>query len=180
MRKRIYKELVTRFRQELENRLPQFSPHQEKADNPTWAWMLAPNVTFFVMLQPLATDQFVVEIGWSDDGTYPIEALPSHPPAIGLPRYRERLAQLWATESIADSWAIVPEETNEERSARMKALASGDIKKWAPVTPPEEEVLSRVAPLVVDAIQRLIEFGLPVFRNVAGHHGLAWSCESSN
>lgn len=174
--RKIRKELIARFPQELERRLPQFQRHTEKCDDPIWAWQLAPNLTFFVMLQPRDNkDQFFVEIDWSDDGKFPIDAPSSRRPKVEVPQWRLRLAELWATGPVSDAWEIVPDETDAESEAKEAALERGDITMLEYLRKvPEEEVLPRVAPLVEDAVQKLIDYGLPLFREVAEHRGIPW------
>jgi hypothetical protein len=47
MRRKVRKELIGRFGQALEGRLPQFRFHKKKVHRPAWAWPLAPNLTSF-------------------------------------------------------------------------------------------------------------------------------------
>jgi hypothetical protein len=126
------------------------------------------------MLQPLdKEDQFLLEYAWSANGRYPWQILPSHPPKIKMAVFRGRLARLWATGPLADTWCVVPKETEEEEQARYAALKRGDTKTFF-YRPPEEEVLPRVGPLVEDALQKLIDFGLPLFQKVAEKRGITW------
>lgn len=172
MRRKLRKEVVKRFASQLEAALPQFVL-STKSDTVIWNWKCAKHLTFFVMLQPYEQwDRFVVEIGWSDDESFP-EILPSHPPNVDALKYRERLAQLWATGPMAYEWDVVPLLTDEELRAKKKALGQENRLIWS-WNPPEDEVLPRVSPLVDDAIHKLIAFGLPVFRKVAERRGLNW------
>ena len=174
MRRKIRKELIGQFRREFERRFPQFKRHTKKSDDPIWAWALAFNLTFFVMLQPFDDkDEFVVEIDWSEDGKFPIDAPTSRRVKVEAPCWRVRLSGLWAAGPVSDAWEVVPAETETEWGARQAALKRGDIKRYLR-EPTEAEVLPRVAPLVEDAVQKLIDFGLPLFRRVAEQRGLAW------
>ena len=175
MRHKIRKELLARFRLEFERRLPDFHSHKEKLDDPTWAWQEAPKLTFFVQLQLCDNkDQFVLEIAWSEDGLFPWWPMPSTRLQIDAPQWHVQLARLWATAAMADAWEIVPAETaSAERKARLAALDRGEVQEFMRETP-EEEYLPRVAPLVEDAVQKLIDFGLPLFRRVAEQRGIPW------
>jgi hypothetical protein len=111
------------------------------------------------MLQPFPNDdQFVVEIGWSETGEFPWRTLPSHPPRVEALRFRERLARLWATGKFADTWTVVPD-----------TVAGG--------VPPasEEDLFAQVGRSVADATEKLIAFGMPVFRQVTEHRGIVWN-----
>ena len=174
MRQKIREELVARFRPELERRLPDFHSHNENLDDPTWAWQLGPTLTFFVQLQPFDNkDQFVLEIAWSEDGQFPWWPMPSTRLTVEAPQWHVRLARLWATGPMADVWAVVPDRTDAERKAKIEVLKRGDTEEWLRKVP-EEAVMPFVAPLVEDAVQKLIEFGLPLFRKVAEHRGIPW------
>jgi hypothetical protein len=176
MRGKIRKELLLRFRQELKKRLPQFQlSKRTHPGDPLWEWHIAPKLTFFLHLQPFdKVDEFILDIAWNETKKYPVSVIGfSFPPNIKAPTCNLRLAQLWARGPLADAWCVVPKETEEEEKARYAALQRGDTKTFF-YRPPEEEVLPRVGPLVEDAVQKLIDFGIPLFRKVAKHRGIAW------
>jgi hypothetical protein len=176
MRKEIYKELVTRFTRELEQRLPQFQRggvERDAGDIPIWAWELAPKVTFFVLLNVADNDDdFAIEVGWSDDGKYPWRSRGFRFTQLDAPTTRERLSFLWVTGKREYRWSIVPRESADTYLAKMAARRRGEKVSLRP--PPAEEALPRVAPLVEDAVQKLIDYGLPLFRRVVEQRGLTW------
>jgi len=170
---------MTRFPTELERRLPQFhrcGRERGAGDSPMWAWELAPKLTYFIKLQPFEDkDQFVIEVAWSDEGTFPWRDLAPHPPNPELPKSRGRLARLWATGKTEDVWAVVPDEPDEVFWQRLAARRRGEkVSLLGPKPPPVEEALPRVAPLAEDAVQKLIDYGLPLFRRVAEQRGINW------
>jgi hypothetical protein len=178
MRPKIRKELIARFRQELKRRLPQFRLAMKSSSNePTWIWKIGSNLAFFVQMQVFDDrDRFVLEIAWSGDDRFPWDASALRRPDVEAPRCSIRLARLWAKGKLEDMWDVVTDETKAEMQAREKAYKRGDIKEWRrPVRQaPEEEVLPFVAPLAEDVVQKLIDYGLPVFRKVAEHQGIPW------
>jgi hypothetical protein len=182
MRSPIREELMSRFAPELGRRLPQFQrggKERGAGDIPMWAWEIAPSLTFFVMLQPFEDkDQFTVEIAWSDDGKFPWRELGANLFKIESPRCRRRLARLWSKSQVDPTWEIVRSRTFEETSARIKALSRGDREEVQRldqlVEVSVEKAIPRVAPLVADAVQKLIDYGLPLFQRVVEQRGLTW------
>jgi hypothetical protein len=154
MRSKLRRELVDRFSSQIALRLPQFQRRIsfEGLDPcPIWAWELSPALTCFVMLQPFEDwDQFVIEIGWSENREFPWRTPPSGPLKFEPPRFRVRLARLWATGKRADVWSIVPAGGQQGEQATS-----------------EEDLFPRVSELVADAVQKLIVFGMPVFQRLA-------------
>src|ERR1700678_843899 len=99
MRNSITNELVDLFSKTLLHVMPYLKrcgEQQGAIESPVWFFEAMPNLTFFVMLQTMDNkDQFVIEIGWSDDGKFPWRPLPSYPPKLEAPKFRLRLARLW-------------------------------------------------------------------------------------
>jgi hypothetical protein len=186
MRSLIREELMARFAPELEGRLPQFrccGKEHGAGDLPIWAWGIAPSLTFFVMLQPLDNkDQFTVEIAWSDDGKFPWRELGLRFFKIESPRSRRRLARLWSKAQIDPVWEVVRSRTLEESRARSQAQSRGDREEVRRldqlIDVSVEEAIQRVSPLVADAVQKLIDYGLPLFRQVAEQRGIGWPLPS--
>jgi hypothetical protein len=184
MRSLIRQKLLTLFTSALERALPEFKRCGEECatggtDYSVWALRLSTNLTFFVMLQPFdKEDQFTVEVGWSDDDKFPWKESGLRFFKIENPKSRRRLARLWFTGQTEPVWEIVRGRTFEETRARIKAMSRGDreeVKRIDKLTDVSvEEAIPRVAPLVEDAVQKLIDFGLPLFRRVAEHRGLTW------
>ncbi|HEV3448697.1 MAG TPA: hypothetical protein VG099_28930 [Gemmataceae bacterium] len=175
MREKIRQELLVRFPFQMQRRLPQFHRVDlgpEIDHFALWAWKLVDDLTLFALLQAFDNrDHFVVEIGWSENGDFPWWTLPSNPPKLEAPRFRLRLARLWATGKLADHWQVVPDRLDAEPRSAVPNFKWSNAPS-APPEVPEDEVLHRVAPLSENAVNKLVEFGLPVFRAVAAHRGV--------
>jgi hypothetical protein len=80
---------------------------------------------------------------------------------------------LWITDKREYRWAIAPKESAKDYLEKTAARRRGEKVRLGP--PPVEELLPRVNPLVEDAVQKLIDYGLPLFRRVAAQRGIEWS-----
>jgi hypothetical protein len=150
-------------------RFPLFTPGFKEPGFWTWAYKAAPNLVFFIALQVVDNyDKFAVEIAWSEDGQYPwhgtgqIEA--------ERPQGRARIEHLVL--GGGDLCDLAPEATAAIRAA-SEARLRGDRVNYG-FDPPIEVVLPRVEPMVRDAIQKLEEYGVPLFRRVAEARSLDW------
>jgi hypothetical protein len=182
MRPKLRKRLEQCFSGALEKRLPQFTICQDDR-NPqgelVWAWELAHALTFFVLLNIADDyDDFAIEVAWSDDRAFPWRAFGDRFEKIAVPKYRQRLSFLWVTGKWEFRWEIVRRQTYEEVSAKIAAQKRGDyaearrIEKLIEV--PTQDALLRVPPLVNDAVHKLDEFGISLFRKVAEIQGVKW------
>src|ERR1700733_6297023 len=162
MKSRIRKELLTRFKGAFERLFAGFEQLKlPRGTPPIWACTIAPNLTLFVLLQPFEQyDRFAVEVAWNDNPEFPWDG-------IGRLRVessvgRERLSWLWTTGSKEFLWDVAPDTTRAIEDA-VEARRNGKSPIYRP-EPPVDEIVPRVAPLVDDAIQKLVEFGVPLFR----------------
>lgn len=184
MKSSLERELVALFTVAFEHSLPLFKPCGAEcaaggADYSVWALCVSPNLTFFVMLQPFDNeDRFTVEIAWSDDGKFPWRESGPRLCKIEGPKARRRLPRLWFVGQTEPVWEVIRRRTFEETRARIKAMSRGDrdeVERIDRLTEvPLDEAMSRVPALVEDAVQKLIDYGLPVFRRVAENRGLTW------
>ena len=72
MRGRLQKKLLACLNQEFKARFPQFSACDPKEQYPAWSWKIASNLHLFVGVQVFAgRDQFVINLGWSENGSQP-------------------------------------------------------------------------------------------------------------
>lgn len=174
MRGRLWKKVSTNFQRELEKRFPQFVFDDTDGQFWIWRWQVAPNLHFFVALQGFdRRDQFVLEVAWNRSR----EFLWSHGAEdVSQPEGRERLSALWTKEGLVPSWDLAPEKTAADEEHR-EARARGEHLPYAD-DPPVELILPRIAPLVHDAIEKLEQYGIPLFRRVAAAHGIAWPDEA--
>lgn len=158
-------------------RLSQFQICDRDGDTTCWAWKLAPNLIFFAMLQPFENkDAFTVEIAWSNESQFPYCA--PRPFKTHLPEGRLRLSSLWWEPGEREYlWAMVPDDPDDVFWQNLEAKKRrGETldRRINPRPAVVEDLLYRVDPLVDDAMQKLLEHGLPLFRQVAERHGLAW------
>lgn len=175
MRSPIQKELITCFKQEFEPRFPQFKRSESATQSLIWEWKYGPNLTFFILLQPFSRyDQFTVEVAWSEDSEFPWPSLGKA--KIEGAQGRVRLSRLWSAAVEAPIWDVAPEEIAAVQ-ADLERLGRGEPQLYPP-DPPVELILPRVRPLVRDAVEKLIQYGVPLFRRVAEHRGLNWPIEA--
>jgi hypothetical protein len=171
MRGPLRKELIACFKREFQPRFHQFVTFQADGGFWWWTWKIAPNLSFFVALQAFGRkDQFVVEIAWSDDGKFPWHG--SGQIDVDQPQGRDRLGRLWKSGPDEPVWDMAPEAT-AALEEDIKSLARGESPKRLP-DPPIEQILPRIGPLVHDALDKLEQYGRPIFRRVAEAHGIKW------
>jgi hypothetical protein len=174
MRSAIRKHLVKTFQREFEEQYPQFSL-SKLSDGATkvWEWRIAPNLYYFVVLHPFRQeDIFVLEIAWSEDGTFPWASIGgAFEP--GKPEWRERLGLLWQPNGRESVWNAAP-EVAAAMQANFDAMRRGEPDSDLPV-PEINVVIPRIAPLVADCLQKFQQFGMPIFEQVAQHRELSLS-----
>jgi hypothetical protein len=172
MNPQVQDRLTAYFRHELERLLPVFEPVvlPETSYFP-WRWQIAPKLVFFIGLSPMEDyDEFVIDIAWSDDGEVPWSAYGGFDP--DAQKRCRRLSRLWMTGQDEYIWDLAP-EIAAANAAYFKAMDRGKLLPFVR-DPPVELVLTRVEPLADDAIQKLIQYGIPLFRRVAEHRGAKW------
>ena len=149
-----------------------------KKDGSMWIWtrLLATNLTFFVALQVKKDwDKFVVEIAWSDDGEFPFDIMGKDDPALN--RGRTRLGKLWKPLGVEPDWDLDSEHT-QAMDAMLHGLAKGMPLKF-PLNGDTDVLILRVPVLVDDALNKLQEYGVPLFQRVAETHGVTWTGETA-
>jgi len=171
MREPIRELLVARFEQAIKQQFPDFQISHREADYLVWERRLASNLVVFIVLQILEDeDKFLVEIAWSEDGNFPWAAFDNLD--VDATRLLIRLVNLWSPESTEVVWDLAP-EVAEADAAYWKALDRGKLLPFV-CDPPVELLLTRIDPLVNDVIQKLVQYALPVFRQVAERRDIEW------
>jgi len=170
MRGPVRKELMGVFERELQAAWPQFELFDSERDSKTWSWKIAPRLQFFVTVQTLErTDQFVVEVSWSETGDFPWGAMGKV--KVDQPQGREILGRLLEKSGRDEPvWDASPDKT-AGIAEQLESLRAGE-RKSIPADEPLSQVLPRVLPLVRDAIGKLEEHGTELFRQVAEVRGI--------
>jgi hypothetical protein len=152
----VRKEFTTRLQQEL----PQFVAVKHKQIPPSctlFVWQAAPDLTCHLMLIPFRTrDWFTLEAGWKHAES---AADPGDSPLQGAERFR--LPDLWLGPTQDFWWKLVPELSPLEEFERSMSGAEEPI----------EAALTRVPAAVADALQHVVQYGLPYFRSISERHG---------
>jgi hypothetical protein len=171
MRSPIRKELIACFEREFKPRFPQFAPALKDRRFCTWAWKIAPNLTFFIGLQAFQReDQFAIEVAWSENGEFPWHGIGQI--EADKPLGRERVGVLFKTGPREVTWDLAPEAT-AGMQRNIEGRVRGELARFD-YHPPIELVLPRVEPIVRDAIEKLEQYGVPLFRRVAEARKLDW------
>lgn len=169
MRKEYGKAVRQLFAARMQEVAPQFEAAKVKAacfwpGQRAWRWRVTDNIVCWIVLSPSQKDydEFTVLVGWSTSGGYPALTMV---PSFELPdaaktefaqaEYLARLPFLWGK---VDSWWVV----REFRMARTVEELQASI---APIA--EADALRQAAPLVDDAIDKLVAFGLPYLADFA-------------
>jgi hypothetical protein len=169
VRRQLGKELKRQFKEQLRVKLPQFG--EVKIDPNRWGWKvfewaIAPGMKAYVCLFPSQKDDaFTVDIAWSRQGRFPrhLDYLFPH----DIPRARifasepvdgEYLTRLPYLYSDRDQWwEVIPRLSVEEiLEQQRRQIESGQVEE-API----EAGLERIEPLVTDAVNRIVEYGVP-------------------
>lgn len=169
MKGSLAKELLSCLKMELETRLCRFKPIDGDRGPWRWRWQVTDNLTFFGLLQPINhLDQFTLAIGWSESGDFPWGGIGKR--KVERAKGRLRLPDLWTEGPVEFLWDVDPTKT----AATKLYLASLRTKKAlaAPKDSPDEEVLPRVRALAHEAVDKLEQYGLPLFLQVAEVRGL--------
>ena len=169
MKQALTEELLSCLEKELQTRLRQFKPIDGDSDFWIWQWRVADNLTFFLALQPMDyLDQFTLEIAWSESGGFPWGAFGKK--KVERAKGRLRLPGLWTQGAVEFLWDVDPAKS----AATKLYLKSLTTEKALPVPKesPDEEVLPRVRALAREAVDKLEQYGLPLFQQVAEVRGL--------
>jgi hypothetical protein len=161
MRKEYGKVLRQYFSKKMKEKLPQFEEEKVKSmylwpGERAFSQSFPDSLKCWIVLSPSLKDydEFTVLIGWSTLGRYP-EAVPvAMLPSLDRAEFRQeeyltRLPGLW---TVKDPWWVVqpfePALTVEQMTAKM-----------APISAKAAE--EKVIPCVDDAINKVLDFGLP-------------------
>ncbi len=71
---------------------------------------------------------------------------------------------------------MAPETTAAEKE-RVKALARREKVPLILEEPPIDQLKPRIEPLVIDAVNKLEQYGIPLFREVARLRGIDWESD---
>jgi YD repeat-containing protein len=169
MRSSLQKMVFSRLASELQSRLPQFTPLPKQGALRLWQWAISDALTFFIGYQPIKDkDEFVLEVAWSEDGEFPWEIVGKIFPR--QPKGRERLGFLWQKVGWEPVWNLAPEMTAAVR-AHTAALIRNEHLPY-PDDPPVDQLKPRIEPLVIDAVDKLEQYGIPLFREIAKVRGI--------
>jgi hypothetical protein len=171
MRSPLRKAIYDRFDKALSQRIPRFELFDAKKPG-RWKWEIKPDLTFFVSVDlDDKWDRFYVGIAWSESGEFPWQFFGKLQP--DGKEGRTRLCWLWKDTGGEDFWDLAPEKTDRIQ-ARMAAFSRGEVIEPA-ADLPAGQLLSRVEPLVLDAMDKLEKYGFPFLRRVAETRGLNFS-----
>jgi len=169
MKEALSTELLSCLRKEIEARFGQFKPIAGDRGPWRWEWGAADNLTFFLLLQPMEhLDQFTLEIAWNESGDFPWGAFGKK--RVDRAKGRLRLPDLWRQGAVEFLWDVDP-----ARSAATKVYLKSLSKETAVAPPqdsPDEELLPRVRALAHEAVDKLEQYGWPLFQQVAEVRGL--------
>lgn len=173
MRKEYGQALRALFTAEMQSRLPQFEPSQVKSKylfpgERVFCWNPQESIRCWIILQPnlKGHESFSVEIGWSKLARFPELSMrpsfssPSEDRAeFDEPEYVCRLGKDRLGE---DYWAEVEAFRCGLTEAECMAILQEQLR---PIPP--EEAKAKVQPHVVDAVDRLVRFGVPYLEQFA-------------
>jgi len=160
MRAPLAKAVRREFGLRLTEVVPQFAEVKGESIPPgdrLYVWEASPGLRFYLLLQfHPHEDWFTLEVAISQSGRWPAFALqPSSPDAdVKDGDFRFRLGRLWAPPQRDVWWELAP---------RPPAGASVDqYMNRAPV----EELLTKIEPLVEDAVRQIAQHALPYLHKV--------------
>jgi hypothetical protein len=170
VRSKLGKAVRKRFRQQLCQRFPGLKEIRGAEVPPGWLVFgveVAPDLTFYVVLVPYRQqDRFTLEGAWTRNCRFPIsvgllEPKDSLVPCLyrDEPRngdFRFRVARLWQGQEF--EWDLAPQPSLADELLKFGRL---------PEQPPIEEALSRVDATVYDALERIDQYLVPYFDQVA-------------
>ena len=182
MRAFLRRELCKEFKNQIASVFPRSGLITDKTagqNGMVWRSSSSPSLHFFVVLCVAEDlDQFMVEIGWNVAAEFPWTEPFSRLENLAAPSGRGRLSHLWTQTGADPAWAIVPRDSSSRRNERLAAQASGDwetanrLLRESKLSP--EEAMSRIPSLVEDAIEKIEQYGIPRFVDVARSKGGTW------
>ncbi|MGD9723623.1 MAG: hypothetical protein AB7O59_19980 [Pirellulales bacterium] len=123
-------------------------------------------VGYIFLIVSIHSEWFTIELGWSHDGRFPSWLIPVRGPERGA--YRLRIAELW--HATKDHWWKVTAQRTV-RDMTLEEIGRFDMDFLNPppkMTDADREVL-RTA--VDDAIQKIQQYAIPYFEQVAQEYG---------
>lgn len=169
MKRELGKVLRKRFGEELRRRLPQF--REAKCDRSSgtynlYEWIAAAGLHIYLVLQiHTRDDRFTIELSWSRHGRFPEHLGLLYPRDLPVSRisrdrpkdgeFRFRLPYLYALKDVW--WELNPTPTLEQILEQQRALTEGGGVPDASI----QAGLDRVDPCVQDAVDQILEHGLP-------------------
>ncbi|GAC1399533.1 MAG: hypothetical protein NVSMB68_14830 [Thermoanaerobaculia bacterium] len=157
------------FDRERKARFPEFEPFDSDPTLKQWSWKVAPKLVFFVMVQAFSDcDKFAIEVAWSKNGEFPWGAFGRM--EVDEKEGRGRVSRFWRSGPDEPVWDAAPEKT-AAMEQRMIDLDE-DRELTDPVDPPLAETVKCIAPLVADAADKFLQYGMPLFRRVADAQGV--------
>lgn len=170
MRSKLGKAVRGRLRKQLSQRFPGLREIPGAEVPPGWLVFgleVAPDLAFYVVLVPYRQhDRFTLEGAWTRNGRFPssigiLEPRDSVVPYLirDEPRngdFRFRVPRLWQAQEFA--WDLAPRPSMVDELLKFGRL---------PEEPPIEEGLSKVDAMVQDALEKIDEYLVPYFDQVA-------------
>src|SRR5262249_45817160 len=171
LRTAVANEFVDRLKREL----PQFrlakSPQLRGTE--TFEWEASPALHFYLSLQPSPKyDEFTIEVGWSEEQGYPLQALnlsPYEAPQRGQMRFR--MGGFWSDQDVW--WQVARKWSEQDWDA---FLFEGKELEEEPV----EAALKNVPDRVENAFQNILKHAIPYFRSIAASRGIALPAQAGS
>jgi hypothetical protein len=172
MRRTLSQAVKKEFASVVKQKLPQFQPFKSTMLPSGW-FMFAhkprPGFSEQIIVVISRDDRFTIELAWSSSSTVPCRASLSSPRSypesnifaddIQTGECRFRIAKLWLPRGDW-WWELIPSPTIAELSERINnpALLLADDTQLV------HQALETVSTLVNDAVNRVIELGIPYFK----------------
>ncbi|MGD9723618.1 MAG: hypothetical protein AB7O59_19955 [Pirellulales bacterium] len=165
-----YGKLLRReFEQELLAALPQFTRSNETQIPPgcrLYEWLMSKELTAYLLLVPSDSEHFTIEVGWTRGGPFPFALF--MPEVIQQGSFRCRLSRMWNPPSEY-WWKVTSQRTVKDMTLEEIGRFDMDFLNPPPkMTDADREVL-RAA--VDDAIQKIQQYAIPYFEQVAQEYG---------
>jgi hypothetical protein len=183
MRSRLGKAVRQRFALQLRKHVPAFEPDTTAIVPSGWKvfrWQACSDLACYVVLCfDRGHDRFTIECAWSHSNTFPQYGALQYPrdwPVQEIIRdepvggqFRFRLAYLWQPDDYW--WWLVPEaQVKALQEKFIDAVIARDVADvmHAMDDPPISEALVNVPAAVDDAVQKIVEHGMPYFHGIIG------------
>ncbi len=162
MQSKLANAIRSRFALQMSQELPQFkrtSQYETPLGWVVYACSVGSDLTLFVILAiSPKEDRFTLEVAWSSDENLPQCSTTIPEDTRQVPGLCLRLSRLWQQYGFDHWWGLGREITLEDM---VNSVPEDSI----------ETKLAQVQSQVDDAIQKLLEFGIPYFGRVAAEHG---------